>query len=165
MNSSNDDAWIHVGNCPVCQCGLRRVRACTGAGLGLHGYILCDDCETLWPDPSPGAEQSFPDMEQPACPICRQPLFGPQARWATLSDLSALGWQDQCIIEPKDIPNLNDDLLDPEDLAADLDAPEHPTHERLGLVNNYPPTLLVDLQESSETNETADESAEPKPGC
>ncbi len=101
MTSQTPDAWIYVGNCPICQCGLRRVRVCEGnqASQAVHGYIMCDDCETLWLEPSINSPRSFPDSESPACPVCQAPLFGPHARWANLSDVQLLGWHNQCTIE------------------------------------------------------------------
>ncbi len=160
------DAWIYVGNCPICQCGLRRVRACTGSANNpsLHGYILCDDCETLWLEPDVHSPHQYPDSDVPACPVCQQPLFGPQARWATLQDVQTLGWQAQCIIEPVASSTSPEDLLDPDDLAIDLDSPEPPpVHHHDNHGNHELPA--EQLAEVSSQLDRPDEAAEPKPGC
>lgn len=169
MNStttSTTDAWIYVGNCPICQCGLRRVRACTGshAQPGLHGYILCDDCETLWMEPDVQSKHVYPDSDSPCCPVCQQPLFGTQARWANEQDLWELGWHAHCTIEPIRKPVHDDDLLDPEDIAIDLDAPEPPpVHHHDGHGDHESPA--EQLAEVQPQLDRQDESAEPKPGC
>ncbi len=166
MNSTNQDAWIYIGNCPVCQCGLRRVRACTGshANPGLHGYVLCDDCETLWMEPDVHSPHHFPDSDSPKCPICSQPLFGSQARWATQADLMELDWLDQCTIEPFSRPAVDDDLLDPEDVAFDLDSPAPiPVHHHDAHGNHDSPA--DQLAEVTPQLDRSDERAEPKPGC
>lgn len=160
------EAWIYAGNCPICGCGLRRLRACSGASAtpGLHGYILCDDCETMWLEPDVRSPHSFPDAESPACPVCGQPLFGPQARWASLQDLYEIGWQDECVVEPMNRVEAGDDLLEPEDFAADLDAPEPiPVHHRDQHGNHDEPSKQI--AEVMPQLDRGDEAAEPKPGC
>ena len=106
MNLVSPNVWIYVGNCPICQCGLRRVRVCTGpdASGPIHGYVLCDDCETLWMDTDVATRHTFPEAETPKCPVCQMPLYGPQSRWATENDLVELGWRDRCIVEAASVP-------------------------------------------------------------
>lgn len=108
--------WIFVGNCPICQCGLRRVRACRGPDeMGpIHGYILCDDCETLWLQPDVSSAHAYPDVEAPACPVCRMPLYGAQARWASEKDLVELGWREQCVVEPAYVAGARVDQFEPD---------------------------------------------------
>lgn len=166
MSSGASEAWIYVGNCPICQCGLRRVRVCAGShGAGqVHGYILCDDCETMWLEPDVHSPHSFPDSESPSCPVCGQPLFGAQARWATVNDLTELGWDKQCIVEPI-LPITHPvDLVEPDDLALDLDSPEPlPVHHH-DLHGNH--ELPKDqLAEVTPQLDRLDETSEPKPGC
>ncbi|MCC6508600.1 MAG: hypothetical protein IT423_05810 [Pirellulaceae bacterium] len=167
MMSSIGEAWIYAGNCPVCQCGLRRVRVCQGGddGQPLHGYVMCDDCETMWMSPDLHSPRSFPDSDAPACPICQQPLFGSQARWARPIDLVELGWEGQCIVEPMQTPATdNHDLLEPDDLAVDLDSPEPlPVHHHDLHGNHESPA--EQLAEVAPQLDQADEAAEPKPGC
>jgi hypothetical protein len=166
MNLSATDAWIYVGNCPICQCGLRRVRVCSGSPERphLHGYVLCDDCETLWREPSLGSAQALPENELPACPVCRLPLYGPQARWATEQDLVELGWRDQCVVEPVRAVGDHEDLLDPEDFATDLDSPEPPeTHDSDLIGHNLTPA--EQLADITPQLDEPDEEAEPRPGC
>ena len=44
---------IYVKQCPVCGDGLCRVRVCHDLQRGrLTGCILCDECETVWTDPT-----------------------------------------------------------------------------------------------------------------
>lgn len=168
MNSSPSDVWIYVSNCPICQCGLRRVRACTGTGdqAPLHGYVLCDDCETVWREPNLRSEQEPSDASQAACPVCHQPLYGPQARWATEEDIVALGWRSQCVVEAVRLPNQEgEDLLEPEDVATDLDFPQPPEihpHEHQGHVAT-PAEELAEV--TPQIDGAEDESSEPKPGC
>lgn len=164
MNVSALDAWINVGNCPVCQCGLRRVRACMGSPEvpHLHGYILCDDCETLWLEPEQSSGQHLTQIESPACPVCRLPLYGPQSRWATEQDLLELGWREQCVIEPVRAA-ADDDLLEPEDIATDLDAPQPPVaHEHDPDHDLSPAEQLADVTPQIDE---LDEASEPRPGC
>lgn len=166
MTSGETEAWIYVGNCPICQCGLRRVRACGGDGgnSSLHGYILCDDCETMWLEPDVNSPHSFPDSESPSCPVCGQPLFGSQARWASISELVEFGWQNQCIVEPTQSALHPDDLLDPDDLAVDLDSPEPlPVHHHDLHGNHEAPK--DQLAEVIPQLDRVDEKSEPKPGC
>jgi len=170
MASSPPDVWIYVNNCPICQCGLRRVRACTGTPENphLHGFVLCDDCETVWLEPDPKSEPLYPDAETttgPVCPVCREPLYGPQSRWATEQDVIALGWRDQCVVEPVRLPSQKEDLLVPEDIATDLDSPEPPelhAHELHGHIAT-PGEELAEV--APQIDGTEDESSEPKPGC
>jgi hypothetical protein len=131
----------------------------------LHGYILCDDCETLWLDPARTSKHSFADTEAPACPICQLPLFGPQARWATEADLDALGWREQCKVESMHHPRgTSEDLLDPEDLAVDPDAPGSPDASDIELIG-YTAANFDHLTDVSSQINTPDESSEPRPGC
>ena len=166
MNFSATDAWVYVGNCPICQCGLRRVRACSGTpdAPHLHGYVLCDDCETLWRAPELESELPVSPTDACACPVCRQPLYGPQSRWATEQDLVELGWREQCIVEPARAAAGDEDLLDPEDFATDLDSPEPPEshdHDLLG----HNPTPAEQLADIAPQLDEPDEEAEPRPGC
>jgi hypothetical protein len=167
MNSSANDAWIYVSNCPICQCGLRRVRACAGPAEHphLHGYVLCDDCETVWREPDVRSEHIFPDVETAACPVCREPLYGSQARWATEAEIVALGWREQCIVEPAHRLSIDEDLLEPEDFATDLDAPEPPeTHDQELVGHNISPAEQL-AEVTPQIDGAEDESSEPKPGC
>ncbi len=118
----------------------------------------------MWREPDVHSPHSFPDSEAPACPICGQPLFGQQARWATLDDVVELGWHNQCIIEPIHSSTSSDDLLEPDDLAVDLDSPEPlPVHHH-DLHGNHE-TPSEQLAEVTPQLDLADEQSEPKPGC
>lgn len=102
--------------------------------------------------------------KSPACPVCGLRLFDSQARWATLQDVRELGWQDCCIIDAAKSSTTSDDLLEPDDVATDLDSPapidfhlNEVTHDRLS-----PAEQLDDVVPQLDV---PDESAEPKPGC
>lgn len=80
---------------------------------------MCDDCETLWLQPEVSSAQTFPDAESPCCPVCRAPLYGAQARWATEKDLTDLGWREQCIVEPAYIAGVGIKQLEQDDEPAE----------------------------------------------
>jgi hypothetical protein len=54
--------------------------------------IVCDECEAIWLDPDVSSDHVYPDPIQSACPVCSQPLWGDQSRWANQADITALGW-------------------------------------------------------------------------
>ncbi len=90
---------VHLGNCPVCQDGLRRVRTCGLHENALHGLIICDECEAIWIDPSESAHHVFGSSESPVCPLCRQPIWSDNSRWSTVEDVCLLGWYTLSFIE------------------------------------------------------------------
>lgn len=115
-------------------------------------------------EPDVHAPHSFADTESPACPVCGQPLYGSQAHWATLNDLIQLGWEQQCIVEPVTAVNHAEDLLDPDDLALDLDSPAPlPVHHHDLHGNHESPK--DQLAEVIPQLDRMDETSEPKPGC
>ncbi len=89
--------------CPICGGGLCGIRICglTPAdsesqqrGDSIHGLVVCDECEAIWLDPDVKSDHVYPNPADSACPICCQPLWGPNSRWATEDDVRALGWSD-----------------------------------------------------------------------
>jgi hypothetical protein len=85
---------IYVKKCPVCGDGLCRVRICQHRGR-LTGAILCDECETVWTDPS--MKQKFTQGNEPAtpcCPDCKNSLWEPNSHWADIPEVCLLGWYD-----------------------------------------------------------------------
>jgi len=82
-----------VDVCHVCGCGLCGIRICGLSTEHPHGLIICDECEALWTEPNTHADPIWRDAENPTCPICGQPLWGPDSRWANRGDLVHLGWQ------------------------------------------------------------------------
>ncbi|MCA9133637.1 MAG: hypothetical protein KDA45_10800 [Planctomycetales bacterium] len=97
--------WIHIGDCPICVDGLCRVRACEDARLGKHLYAMCDECEALWLQPTTDSPSTFPQAEQPQCPVCSQPLYGPQAHWAHAEELRGTAWEENAIFAlPSELP-------------------------------------------------------------
>lgn len=69
------------------------MRVCAGRdAIPQHGLIMCDECEAIWMSPDPESPHVYPDAESAACPICQNPLFGDEVRFASQSDLEQLGW-------------------------------------------------------------------------
>ncbi|TWU49601.1 hypothetical protein [Rubripirellula reticaptiva] len=106
--------------CPVCGGGLCGIRICGVANANAkgqvsdqagdhasdsdarfivtgstepHGLIVCDECEAIWLAPDITTPHQYPAVEDAQCPICHDPLWGPQSRWANADDIDTLGWQ------------------------------------------------------------------------
>ena len=80
-----------IAFCPICQHGRCRIRVCEGNRL-LHGFVVCDECEATWPDPT--LQDRFAQkQEQALCPYCGEAVFASIGRWADRIDLCLLGWQ------------------------------------------------------------------------
>ncbi len=160
MSQTESTPWIYAGNCPICDCGLRRVRVCRSSDGRLHGYILCDECEALWLDPDPATPYRFPDPDAPRSPVVDAPLYGPQSRWASVDDVQELNWLDKVTIDYGESDSAHQSrLVVPEDVAGDLDYPERAEAVGAPHVN----------QNTEETSVYATDPAygadEPKPGC
>ena len=89
-----------IGFCPICGGGLCGIRVC-GCSVGdeseneparLHGFIVCDECEAIWLQPDLASLHQYPEAVAPQCPICSEPLWGGQGRWANLDEVASLGW-------------------------------------------------------------------------
>ncbi|TWU42398.1 hypothetical protein [Novipirellula artificiosorum] len=84
--------------CPICGGGLCGVRICglrrqdNQMASGGHGLIVCDECEAIWLEPDVSAPHQYPDACDARCPICNEPLWGAQSRWADADDLELLAW-------------------------------------------------------------------------
>ena len=73
------------------------------------------------------------------------------------------GWQDKCVIEPARAA-ADEDLLEPEDFATDLDSPEPPeAHDQDS--QGHTPTPAERLAEVMPQLDEPDEANEPRPGC
>ena len=57
-----------------------------------HGLIVCDECEAIWLEPDTSTDHVYPDAEHAECPVCSQPLWGRQSRWADYADIELLHW-------------------------------------------------------------------------
>jgi hypothetical protein len=90
---------VHLGTCPVCEGGLRRVRTCGLHTSEIHGLIICEECEAMWTDPGEGATHKYGVSESPACPICHQAIWSDNSRWSTVEDVCLLGWYSVSYIE------------------------------------------------------------------
>ncbi len=165
MSELPPSPWIHIGECPVCVNGLCRVRACQDASGKRHLYAMCDECEALWLKPDTTSERVYPQSEDPLCPICSQPLYGPQAHWAAPDEVAVEPeWSMAAIFEMPsslDQPQVSD-LLVVDDIAADLDAPE--AHRE-----SQQEQIADDLTNEDAPGITFADSSygqdEPKPGC
>lgn len=87
--------------CPICGGGLCGVRVC---GLNAddhdaansqppHGLVVCDECEAIWLEPDITSDHQYPTLGDARCPICCEPLWGSNSRWADLADVDAIGWR------------------------------------------------------------------------
>ncbi len=89
-----------IGFCPICGGGLCGIRVCgltvpdgvEPQSSQLHGFVVCDECDAIWLQPDLTTAHQYPDAIDPQCPICCQPLWGDQARWASLQEVATLGW-------------------------------------------------------------------------
>lgn len=93
-----------VATCPICGGGLCGIRLCglePGGGQrrlarfgddGIHGLVVCDECEAIWLEPDVSTVHQYPSIVDPRCPVCDGPLWGPQSRWADQADLEVVGW-------------------------------------------------------------------------
>lgn len=94
-----------VATCPICGGGLCGIRVC---GLdpnggdrrlgrlgydGVHGLVVCDECDAIWLEPDVSTVHHYPSVVDARCPICDEPLWGPQSRWAEDRDVAKLGWE------------------------------------------------------------------------
>ena len=98
-----------IDYCPICGGGLCGIRICGLSsdssvsdspvlgrrGDNIHGLIVCDECEAIWLDPNVSTDHLYPDPVHALCPVCRDPLWGDNSRWASHADIEALGWSDQ----------------------------------------------------------------------
>ncbi len=99
MNHPETSPWIYAGNCPVCECGLRRVRVTRTPEGRLQGFVMCDECEATWLTPDITSPYRFPDPDDPRSPVADVSLYGPQSHWATLDEVRDLQWLDQVTID------------------------------------------------------------------
>lgn len=79
--------------CPICETGARGFRLCSDQQTVV---VMCDECEALWLNArriqaSDAVYAKAPDFRPPslACSIA-----APMSRWATLSEVQAVGWDD-----------------------------------------------------------------------
>jgi len=93
-----------IDDCPICGGGLCGIRICGSPTRAdhqeqpiapddaSHGLIVCDECEAIWLAPDTSTDHQYAEAENAACPVCSEPLWGPQSRWASLDDIQSLGW-------------------------------------------------------------------------
>ena len=93
---------IYVGKCPVCGDGLCRVRVCQHRGK-LTGCILCDECETVWTDPTLKVKYTQGAVAAtPCCPDCGQSLWDSKSHWGDIPEVCLLGWYDSVEIQRRE---------------------------------------------------------------
>ena len=88
---------IHFGQCPICEGGLRRSRTCGLLHNDLHGFIMCDECEALWSEPT-SPTHHFGSADSLACPVCGEAVWSENSHWSTLEDVCLLGWYSSATI-------------------------------------------------------------------
>lgn len=90
------DHMYYLGECPVCSTGPLGLRRCGRCG-GI--VVLCDECDSVWPDaewdrpPEPLSGEDLP------CPHCGSSLLAPNASWATREEIEASDWLPAAIDE------------------------------------------------------------------
>lgn len=168
MHEPDETTWIYAGNCPVCQCGLRRIRVCETPDGDLRGYVMCDECEAIWLTPDELSSYRFPRDEKPECPVSDLPLYGPQSRWATVSDVEHLGWLDQVTVDSGIEPSVQADIaaavVAPEDMAGDLDAPAA-LRLNSAIVLPVDPSADAPKHSQPQSSDPSYGADEPRPGC
>jgi len=84
---------IHfVEHCPVCGQGLVRIRVCTNESGSLFGFVICDECDSTWTDPSMKTPYIQSNPEKPVCPQSGTALWSESSHWADKAEMSLLGW-------------------------------------------------------------------------
>lgn len=107
MNQTTNSPLYWIAQCPVCGGGLLGVRLCHGDPTGKlatnagnrhvgsttdpHGLIICDECEAIWRHPDLQIPHEYPAAEDAKCPRCQTDLWQ-QSHWASLDEVSRLGW-------------------------------------------------------------------------
>lgn len=154
--------FLHIGDCPVCGDGLCRVRFCTGTDGQKHLYALCDECETIWLQPSTHSQRTVPDSENPQCPFSSESLYGPHSRWATTEDIRGTAWEAETIVElPMNLGIETEDqspetpFVTNEDFASPLDMATRTEPESDQDLNSMQP----------HRDDLAYGQDEPRPGC
>ncbi len=151
MAETPQQPWIHVGQCPVCDQGLCRIRVCSSDGKP-HFFVLCDECEAMWLKTETAETPMYADRETPRCPICKSGLYA-ASHWASAAELSNTAWES---VVQVDLPD--DDGADSfvtkqdqrlEDENADLAGDES--------ISQGAPNLAAD--------DPAFGKDDPKPGC
>ena len=160
MSNTPPTPWIHIGECPVCVNGLCRVRHCTDSKGDSHLYAMCDECEAIFTEPDALSEEQasqreprFPDAQDPKCPICRAPLYGSQAHWATIADIRSSSWESHTILEFPTSLSAND--------LASGDEEEPATDSLASSPLSKPDSDAATLA----SNDPAYGQDEPRPGC
>ena len=153
--------WIHIGECPVCVNGLCRVRTCRDASGKNHFYAICDECEATWIESDVDSKRSFPNAQDPVCPICGAELYGKQAHWSLPDELAHTEWAVHAIFDLSTTINLaqdQDDWLTTEDQVHEIDAPPTVPPDR----NASEPS---DILQPPILEGEAYGQDDPKPGC
>ena len=89
-----DDRFPIVGQCRICEQGLLGVRLCGGDHSPL---VLCDECESVWTDPScAGGAQALRNPGS-LCPLCQRPAFSEETSWANEKEIAELGWKEHIV--------------------------------------------------------------------
>ncbi len=90
--------------CPLCGGGLCGIRICgiqrddtseqdaSVSSESPHGLVVCDECDAIWLEPDLTTAHQYPEIKNAKCPVCLDPLWGPNSRWANRNDVSRLQW-------------------------------------------------------------------------
>jgi hypothetical protein len=90
---------IYVQSCPICGDGLCRVRVCC-VEQRVQGFILCDECEAMWTDPSMlDRVHNDTSCGESHCPGTNLSVWDKNTHWANAGEVCLLGWFDQVRIE------------------------------------------------------------------
>lgn len=91
---SQRETLYYVGFCKRCGTGPLGVRICGPCG---RPWIVCDECDAVWDNPScDGEPLTLAEPELP-CPACQASLMAPTSRWASEEDLDRVGWHEYVV--------------------------------------------------------------------
>ncbi|MFN7706480.1 MAG: hypothetical protein ACK5OH_00585 [bacterium] len=92
--------YFYIDDCPICSQGLARVRVHVRK-QSLTGYILCDECEAAWNDPSLLGRIPRGKEGDASCPDGKTSVWSEHCHWASIEEICLLGWYND-IKAPKD---------------------------------------------------------------
>ncbi len=80
---------LTIGTCRVCGTGPLGLRVCGGCQKVV---VLCDECDTSWPDADPATPPTFASEEGMPCPHCQSSLWEETSTWATREEAIETEW-------------------------------------------------------------------------
>jgi hypothetical protein len=104
----------YIGFCPTCGTGPLGLRTCGSCGAVV---VVCDECDSAWPDSDVSATPATRGAETLPCPHCEADLYSEPAHWSTLEEIEAAEWVDSAsradrIVLKSNRPATDDDTDD-----------------------------------------------------